>query len=336
MGRARRSAVAALAALTGALALGTPIANAQRAPTRIGSGAARRIVIVPQGVYVLQEDGVLMAWARDLERVPSHRFMSGPVPGAMGLVDFCGGPGVLGTGALGELSSAGRFVTGGASSDARRCGYRLGAHTLCTIDTRGYVHCRYAYGAPRRPVRGVHGAVRVTVENEVCALARGAVTCWSEGSPLRVILSGVVTFDVSRRNGCAIREGGELVCWAGAGQRRPFDESFRRARERCRVATTEEELERECQAMRPGSGEQAPAEVGIHDAVDVTVEANTGVVILRDGRVLAWGMHTGFWSNNDAVREVPWLRAARHVEIGNREVCAILADGHAACWPQSP
>ncbi|MCB9596027.1 MAG: hypothetical protein H6719_25120 [Sandaracinaceae bacterium] len=306
---------------------------AQRASTRVGSGRARRIVMEPGQAYVLQEDGVLVAWTSDAERVPSYRFSGGPVPGATGLVDFCGTFGVQADGAVGEMFSNGSYRPGTQAVGARSCGYRLLEHTLCFLDGQGAVRCRYDRDGEPVVVPGIRGATRVDVGDGVCALVGDHVTCWTSTSAPRVLVSDVTTFSRYAGSGCGIQPDGELVCWASRNQRRPFDLSFAESQARCRAATTDEERDYEC--VQRDTDAQPPSPVGIHDAVDVTIASHTGVVIRRDGRVLAWGQHPGFWNHDDAVAEVPWLRGARHVEIGRSAVCAILADGHAACWSRT-
>jgi alpha-tubulin suppressor-like RCC1 family protein len=99
-----------------------------------------------------------------------------------------------------------------------------------------------------------------------------------------------------------------------------------------------------------GSGASAtPVQVtGIHDAIDVAVnsdaELGSGVatlVVLADGSVLGWGHGHGPGlitpDNADQLTPIPMpgIDNVRRITLGRSHACALLADGHVACWGEN-
>lgn len=261
---------------------GSTVENAPK-PIAIASGSAKRIVVESDYVYVLQKDGRLVSWKPPGAVVEEYRQPPGEV--ATGVVDFDGFHALYADGHFGEMRMSGRIVPIDGPRDRRAVDFALMPSVMCVIDGAMTVQCQPSHDAPlQRPVTTNATKVRVG-RRESCALRTGGeLVCWPHGKSATVRMRAVEDFDLRDEVGCAVHRDGLLECW---GEKPALD---------------------------------------IHDAAAVSVSgAHGGCVTRKSGELACWG-----WASR--AQQIPWLRGARTIEVRTHVACAILPDERAVCW----
>lgn len=225
------------------------------------------------------------------------------------------------------------------------CALRTDGTALCWGSALGGSLGNGWSGAHPQPgaVPGITDAVRVrALLGESCAERRtGAIACWGDGDPaprdmprLRTLadaggsvgdctpeagLPGDVragSLSCGLGAGCAIRTGGQVVCWRRPGHAEP--------------------------GMGPllVAASTTPAEVaGLSDAAQVAVGLDTACARRGDGRVLCWGRNGSGQVGDGTLSEgrpqpVPaaGVAGAVDVSVGFHHACAALQGGEVRCW----
>jgi hypothetical protein len=156
--------------------------------------------------------------------------------------------------------------------------------------------------------------------DHTCAIAAGAIRCWGEDRnavfgngtidvstntmPVAATgLTGVADFSTSNGTACAILDGGALWCWG-----------------------------RDTFGNLDGV---SPIEMGIGDAVDVSVGFVDSCVLRATGEVLCWGSPQGgsIYRTTTPVT-VPGAAGATDVAVGGGDVCVLMGSGDVRCWGQ--
>lgn len=118
-------------------------------------------------------------------------------------------------------------------------------------------------------------------------------------------LSDAVAFDIGWYHGCAVREGGSVVCW-GKGQSGELGDGL--------------------QVNRNG----LVAVKDVSGAASVAVGDGTSCALLESGEVTCWGV--GHPGGTLAPTVVPGLPNALDVRGGFGHFCALRESGRVACW----
>jgi len=194
----------------------------------------------------------------------------------------------------------------------------------------------------------------------LCTGGSVGLSCWSEewsgvAPDVARLAGGVSKLSVQRDGsyvGCAVSNGGRLVCLSQTPQRRTAIRRFPGRYSDVATGDTGGLVAavaangyvfsngvESCGESR-ASGPSWRRVAGIRNAMSVSAGMRLVCITDRDGDVWCWGGHEG-WRDYEQVvaavcqsapARVPLPGPARGVAVHKRNVCAALVDGRVACW----
>jgi alpha-tubulin suppressor-like RCC1 family protein len=198
------------------------------------------------------------------------------------------------------------------------------------------------------PIEGLHGMARVAAgDGFACALhARGEIFCWGRDDagqlgdgphhqdrllPQPVVaIRDAVGLSAARRHACAVRRGGEVMCWGASpgGREDASPAPVRGVAGAVEVSAGDSEA---CARLRSGgvicwSGGGARTIAGAGDAVALASGAAHTCARLRSGLLACWR------AGEARATPVPGLADVIDVDAGGDETCAVTRAGRITCW----
>jgi alpha-tubulin suppressor-like RCC1 family protein len=295
----------------------------------------------------LRRTGELTCWGRDRLEASARIARPRPIPG---LAD----------------------VTRVEAQADHTCALSASGRVLCWgLDDQGQIGVAGRGGWVARPTELTElGAVRDLAlgRSHACALLEtDGVTCWGSDAlgrlgpapaaatqtPLRVVeaLADVSALAIGADHACAIRGGGEVVCWGSnsAGQlgrpavRPPEIEGRFPDLSRIAAGGSLCVLRASGEVLCGSPGTSAPAAIGVGDAVDVSAGLTHACAVRRSGRVVCWGRHASepgepelVYGDGARPADVDGVDDVVSVAAGWRHTCTLRRDGHVWCWGRIP
>jgi len=182
------------------------------------AGPGKRILIELSGfeasfrlVYVLQNDGTLVAWKPPRDRAPDWYTLRREI--ATHVVDFDGYRAAYEDGSMSEMRTNGSLVPMAGAPHAISIDYDLG-RVRCIVDSTHALLCTNDIRNPVKATGITHARIVRAGREEACALLDGGdLACWNADGKTTVRAHDVVAFDVASDLGCAVTSAGDVTCW---------------------------------------------------------------------------------------------------------------------------